>query len=151
MLLPLLTLTLLSHLNPSGASSHPQVTLQSVRHQDGSASNGCQLSRLPHEFRTKHKKLGLSFAGYNRTFHFFIPESYQSGVPTPLILSFHGRGKTAAQQQNLTGFSTDSDPAYNPGWIVVTPQGIKVGITTANLLIIGLTDCRELGKVLHTL
>jgi poly(3-hydroxybutyrate) depolymerase len=61
--------------------------------------------------------------GTPRTYLIHIPTSYSSDKPAPLIFSFHGRGKNASSQEELSQFSNE---AWNPDGIAVYPQGIAV-------------------------
>lgn len=58
--------------------------------------------------------------GYTRRALVHVPPSYQ-GQPTPVVLSFHGRYGTGADQAQLTGFDALSD---QHGFIVVYPDGV---------------------------
>ncbi|MEK8169017.1 hypothetical protein NKH77_01825 [Streptomyces sp. M19] len=52
-----------------------------------------------------------------RSYLLHLPESYDPGQPLPLVLSFHGHGRTASYQEELTGMSgLDA--------VVVYPQGL---------------------------
>ncbi|HET9999815.1 MAG TPA: hypothetical protein VFQ36_02910, partial [Ktedonobacteraceae bacterium] len=59
--------------------------------------------------------------GITRYYLLHIPKGYNDTTGDALILAFHGHGSSAAQQENLTGFSTFAD-TYN--LIAVYPQGI---------------------------
>jgi poly(3-hydroxybutyrate) depolymerase len=61
--------------------------------------------------------------GTARTYLIHIPSNYDKNTPTPLILSFHGRGKNSSEQEGLSQFSNED---WNPNGIAVYPQGIKV-------------------------
>ncbi|KAL9109764.1 MAG: hypothetical protein Q9227_005633 [Pyrenula ochraceoflavens] len=58
--------------------------------------------------------------GLNRSYLIYLPESYKTNTPAPLILSYHGRTKDAAEQELLSQFS---NPTYNPDAIAVYPNG----------------------------
>ena len=55
-----------------------------------------------------------------RRYLLYVPESYQPGEPTPLMISVHGFASWPAQQQNITQFNTLADKY---GFIVVYPRG----------------------------
>lgn len=61
--------------------------------------------------------------GKQRSYLLHIPLSYDIWTPAPLIFALHGRTRTAAGMERLTGFSDDS---VNGKAIVVYPQGIDV-------------------------
>jgi polyhydroxybutyrate depolymerase len=50
-----------------------------------------------------------------------VPTGYAADRPTPLVLSLHGSGSTAAQQLALTGITASSDKY---GFVVVAPQAV---------------------------
>ncbi len=50
-----------------------------------------------------------------------VPTGYVADKPTPLVLSLHGSGSTAAQQMALTGIATSSD---KHGFVVIAPQAV---------------------------
>ncbi|KAL9623098.1 MAG: hypothetical protein Q9160_002612 [Pyrenula sp. 1 TL-2023] len=85
-------------------------------------SSGCR-KPLP----SNHSPGGISqtekitSGGRSRDYLIHIPASYTPDTPVPLILSFHGRTKDAAEQEQLSQFS---NPAYNPNAIAVYPQGV---------------------------
>lgn len=56
-----------------------------------------------------------------RTYLLHIPRGYRNTVGQSLVLSFHGHGSNAKQQQNVTGFSALAD-TYDV--IVAYPQGV---------------------------
>lgn len=63
------------------------------------------------------------FDGVERSWRIFVPESYQTGTPTPLVLDFHGSGSNPGQQSRLSQFEA---LAAEEGFIVVTPKGAPV-------------------------
>lgn len=67
----------------------------------------------------------VTSGGRSRDYLIHVPASYKTDTPVPLILSFHGRTKDAAEQEELSQFS---NPAYNPDAIAVYPQGVSVSI-----------------------
>jgi len=68
---------------------------------------------------TIDSKSGVTPRGYR----LHIPTSYEKNTPIPLILSFHGRGKTAEYQEALSQFSNTS---YGFEGIAVYPEGVPV-------------------------
>ncbi|KAK3692450.1 carbohydrate esterase family 1 protein [Podospora appendiculata] len=57
-----------------------------------------------------------------RTYKLFIPPTYSHSVPAPVILSFHGRTKTADHQLALDQLTS---PIFNNDSIVVYPNGLN--------------------------
>ena len=65
----------------------------------------------------------ISSTGLNRRYLLSIPPNYYPGIPTPVILSYHGGTKTAEDQLQLDQLT---NPEFNTQAIVVYPQGIDV-------------------------
>jgi poly(3-hydroxybutyrate) depolymerase len=63
--------------------------------------------------------------GLTRKYIVNVPSAYDEDVAAPLILSFHGNGKTAASQEDLSDFD---DEGWNPDAISVYPQGVKASV-----------------------
>lgn len=61
----------------------------------------------------------LNSGGVQRTYRVHLPEHYRPGRPHPVVLAFHGQGKTAAYMEQLTGFSGQQHT------IAVYPQGVR--------------------------
>lgn len=60
----------------------------------------------------------------NRSYLVSIPPKYNSFLPTPLIISYHGGDRNASQQLDLDQLT---NPEFNTrGSIVIYPQGIVV-------------------------
>ncbi|MFG3253129.1 alpha/beta hydrolase family esterase [Streptomyces sp. NPDC048172] len=58
----------------------------------------------------------LTSGGKERTYAVHLPEHYRPDRPTPVILAFHGQGRTSAYMEELTGFSeTDALAVYPQG------------------------------------
>ena len=72
------------------------------------------------------KKAVLSNGGYERTYHIYIPSSYNSSVKLPLVIALHGRGGNGESMILLTrgGFNWLAD---RDGFIAVYPDGIDRG------------------------
>jgi len=61
---------------------------------------------------------------YNRTFEYYIPDSYDpEGDPVPLLFSFHGLGSTGDAQRDLTAFDA---LAEQEGFIAVFPDATEL-------------------------
>ncbi|KAH8811082.1 carbohydrate esterase family 1 protein [Xylogone sp. PMI_703] len=59
--------------------------------------------------------------GVQRRYLVWIPPTYQSFIPTPLILSYHGGSRTSEIQMSLDQLTS---PEFNTKSIVIYPQGI---------------------------
>ena len=59
-------------------------------------------------------------SGENREYLLYVPESYDSTTPTPLVISLHGGGQWPAQQMNISGWNRLAD---ENGLIVAYPAG----------------------------
>ena len=62
----------------------------------------------------------LNYGGTEREYVLHIPEGYDSGRPTPMVLAFHGIGLNAAEMDRISGFSRQADAS---GFVVVFPNG----------------------------
>lgn len=62
----------------------------------------------------------IETAGQLRKYLIYVPESYDSNTPTPLVISIHGFVQWPAHQQSLSGWNALADEY---GFIVVYPQG----------------------------
>jgi polyhydroxybutyrate depolymerase len=56
-----------------------------------------------------------------RTYRLHLPVTYETSMPTPLVLSFHGHGSSAEVDERLTGLSHLADLHH---FIAVYPQGV---------------------------
>jgi len=72
----------------------------------------------------------INTGGMDRTFKLHIPPNYDSRTPTPLVLSFHGRGSNAFDHSVFSNFSSKADQA---GFIVVYPQATGAPTTWQDL------------------
>ncbi|WP_263170846.1 alpha/beta hydrolase family esterase [Streptomyces sp. SCSIO ZS0520] len=59
----------------------------------------------------------LSSGGHERSYLVHLPASYDPGEPQPVVLSFHGHGRTSEYQESLTDMSALDA-------LVVYPQGL---------------------------
>ncbi|MBW4663471.1 MAG: alpha/beta fold hydrolase [Chroococcus sp. CMT-3BRIN-NPC107] len=64
----------------------------------------------------------LSYQGTTRSYYVYVPSSYQSGKPTPLVLAFHGGGGSG---DRLAASTNLNDVANREGFVVVYPNGIN--------------------------
>lgn len=60
-------------------------------------------------------------AGSRRTYLLHLPRAYSSTATHGLVLSFHGRGESGAQQEKVSRLS---DSTVNPHMIVAYPEGV---------------------------
>jgi polyhydroxybutyrate depolymerase len=60
---------------------------------------------------------------YNRTFEYYIPNSYTGSEEVPLLFSFHGLGSTGDAQRDLTKFD---ELAEQEGFIAVFPDATEL-------------------------
>ncbi|KAJ5647265.1 carbohydrate esterase family 1 protein [Penicillium lividum] len=81
--------------------------------------------------------ISITSDGKDRSFLLSIPPKYDSKVPTPLILSYHGGTKNATDQLELDQLT---NPEFNTRDFVIYPQGINnvwqgvPGVTTNDIL-----------------
>ena len=66
--------------------------------------------------------ISLTSNGIARTFLLHVPTTYKVSSAQGLIFSFSGRGKTAANQEQLSEFS---QPWFNPDMLAIYPQGVS--------------------------
>ena len=64
--------------------------------------------------------LTLEHNGLNREYILFVPSTYDSATPLPLLFNFHGFGGTASEYMAYADMRT---LAENERFIVVYPQG----------------------------
>jgi polyhydroxybutyrate depolymerase len=64
-------------------------------------------------------------SGEEREYLLYVPESYDPGRPTPLVISLHAGATWPAHQKNLTGWNRLAD---EKGFIVVYPAGEKAPV-----------------------
>src|SRR5687768_9869668 len=63
----------------------------------------------------------LESSNVERNYLLYVPETYDPGTPTPLILSLHGRSSNALQQTVLSEWNLLAD---EEGFIVVYPNAL---------------------------
>lgn len=63
--------------------------------------------------------------GTDRSYRIHIPSNYGDSSARELIFSFHGRGSSAKEQEDISQFS---DPLVNPDGIAVYPEGLDVSL-----------------------
>lgn len=116
-------LLLLGRFTPS-VTSAPTATASAVA---TTSTSGCS-SALPDKQSPGGDSHQVAFTqsnGVKRVYLIHIPSNYDINTPAPLIFSFHGHGKTAAQQEGLSQFSNEGT-GYNPNAFAVYPQGLTV-------------------------
>lgn len=88
------------------------------------ASSGCGVA-LPAGTKQgstgSSNSISITSGGRTRSFLLHVPTNYNVNDARGLIFSFSGRGKTASQQEQLSGFS---DPYFNPDLLAVYPSGV---------------------------
>jgi poly(3-hydroxybutyrate) depolymerase len=84
---------------------------------------GCSKSLPLNITLGKSQNISIESGGLNRSYLLNVPESYDAKSALPLILSFHGRGKSAKSQEELSQFA---NATINPNAISVFPQGVLV-------------------------
>ncbi len=62
----------------------------------------------------------FEYDGLNRTYRLYIPDSYDPGVQSPLVLNLHGYGSNNIEQELYGDFRPVADTA---GFLVVHPNG----------------------------
>lgn len=105
----------------SAETTEPSAPVEAVaaRSEDQPrASTGCGRPApfAPGSSQDQHMTSG----GLQRMYRLHIPRGYEPTRAYPLLLSLHGMGSSAQQQERRTGFSNLADRA---GFIVVYPQG----------------------------
>ena len=58
--------------------------------------------------------------GRERSYQVYVPDGYEAGTPTPVVLVFHGGGGSADSMRRLSGLSEKAEEA---GFIAVYPRG----------------------------
>jgi poly(3-hydroxybutyrate) depolymerase len=98
------------------------VLLASAGYCHAASSKGCG-QKLPDGITTdKSNNLTIKTSdGLERSYLLHLPSNYDPKKPHGLIWSYHGRGKNATHQEDITGLSKS---ASNPDHIVVYPQGM---------------------------
>ena len=101
------------------------VLLASAGYCHAASSKGCG-QKLPDSITTnKSNNLTIKTSdGLERSYLLHLPSNYDYKKPHGLIWSYHGRGKNATHQEDITGLSKSSS---NPDHIVVYPQGVSAG------------------------
>lgn len=87
------------------------------------AGSGCAATEPPVALNERHR---ATLAGTNRTYMYFLPGGYNASQGNPLILSFHGAGRTSEWQADLDRLT---DPFFNRDHVVVYPQAERYGPT----------------------
>jgi len=62
----------------------------------------------------------VTIGGRERSYHVFVPDAYEAGEPTPVVLVFHGGGGGAEGVMRLSGLN---EKAAEAGFIAVYPSG----------------------------
>jgi polyhydroxybutyrate depolymerase len=76
-------------------------------------------------FHVRNRNNGsIVSSGEKREYLLYVPKSYDSTRPTPLVISMHGGGVWPALQRDISGWNR---LAERHGFIVVYPSGLKRG------------------------
>ena len=86
--------------------------------------------------------------GVERHFLLYVPPTYDSTKPTPLVISLHGAGAWPAQQMHLTHWN---DLADEQGFIVVYPEAVGRIWRVAHPGMDPSRDVRFIGDLIDTL
>jgi hypothetical protein len=86
---------------------------------------GCGKPLPQGQARGSYTNVSIASSGFQRSYLVFIPPTYNSFLPTPLILSYHGGVRTALDQLQLDQLT---NPEFNTVSMVVYPQGINVRV-----------------------
>ncbi|KAI0006716.1 Alpha/Beta hydrolase protein [Xylariaceae sp. FL0662B] len=118
----LLLLLLLLLLLGAEALATPNVPLLPPRRAPStSSSSGCGSPAPP---AAPGLRTNATLPGSGRPYMYWVPPGYEAGRPTPLVLSFHGAGRTPDLQADLDLLT---DPFFNPGYVVVYPSAAAAG------------------------
>ncbi|KAF2495401.1 alpha/beta-hydrolase [Lophium mytilinum] len=103
----------------------PSVSFFAVAAKCASKTGGCG-QPLPSGvaigvLAASNSHMHINSGNRERTYLVHVPENYDVNAAVPLILSFHGRTKSATEQEGLSQFSNSS---YNPDAIAVYPEGV---------------------------
>lgn len=77
----------------------------------------------PHTKGSTNGPITISSSGGDRQYIIHVPTNYDESSPTPLIVSYHGRGGDMYKQEALSQFSVEG---LNPNMISVYPNGVNV-------------------------
>ncbi len=72
------------------------------------------------DLRVQHRSYVMEETGETIPYALFVPSSYDSSTPSPLMVSLHGAGRQFDWLMNYAGFL---DLADERGYVVVTPLG----------------------------
>jgi polyhydroxybutyrate depolymerase len=67
---------------------------------------------------------GFVSSGEKRTYRLYVPKSYDSARPTPLVISMHGGGLWGVAQMEMSQWNAAAD---EQGFLVVYPSGVGGG------------------------
>lgn len=87
---------------------------------------GCLKSLPSGQEVGKVANITITSGGLSRYYLISIPPTYQTGFPTPAILSYHGGNRTPESQLELDQLT---NPNFNTHMFVIYPQGFNVCIS----------------------
>jgi len=90
----------------------------------------------------------ISSDSINRTYRLYIPSNYDPTAPSPLIVSYHGNGGNAAEQEHITQFSEEK---YNDEFVVVYGEGLSGSWEGASYAKSGVDDVQYTADLLDHL
>lgn len=64
----------------------------------------------------------LTHNGLTRSYHLYVPSTYQDTLSTPLVVALHGGGGNGQKMEKLSGFKLLAD---QNGFIVVYPEAVE--------------------------
>ncbi|KER00129.1 carbohydrate esterase family 1 protein [Aureobasidium subglaciale EXF-2481] len=110
-------MTRMKVLTPFGNHNLPRVSSMTT---NGSLDcwEDCRAARL------KTNTLNFTTSGGAiRSYLLHVPTTYNIKTPAPVAFSYHGRGASPQEEQDISGMSNE---AFNPSYLVVYPQGISL-------------------------
>ncbi|KAJ9136763.1 Feruloyl esterase B [Pleurostoma richardsiae] len=93
------------------------LALASIGQAFAARSAGCQRKQ---RLNTVGKTLNVTLG--DRRYLLYVPPTYSSAIPAPVVLSFHGGTRTAEDQKALDLLTT---PDFNKGHIIIYPNGLN--------------------------
>jgi polyhydroxybutyrate depolymerase len=93
--------------------------------------DGWREARLENRLASASQKRFIRHQGTSRYYLVYLPKSYNSAVPTPVVLNFHGGGGSAEGHQRTSQMNRKADSA---GFIAVYPAGTRRDASPVRLL-----------------
>ncbi|NQU37257.1 MAG: hypothetical protein HQ526_06610 [Actinobacteria bacterium] len=105
----------------TGCSSTATQTTDPVDPTDGSAPATQTDCSTPRTAQSGTTRKTITVDGIPRSYQLNVPPSYNGAKPTPVVMTFHGRGSNSDQQLLVTGLGEVSD---KNDFILVAPDAI---------------------------